>query len=308
MTLDILDSRKLKYFATVVECGSFAKAAAALHITQPALSIAIKKLEEELKTPLLDRSIKPIGPTIFGEAVFRSATTIGIESARLHRELHDVADLNNGSVSIVIGATFPYQLVLETHRRIRETYPNFALVVEMGGYTVNLDAMLNGEHDLIFSQLPLNRSDLRVNHKEIMRDRFEVVCSSQHPLAKLKAPDVADLVKYPWVSGGPLDDFLPGWSALFQKHGLTAPRASVNTLTLAITHSLLQSHDCLTMLPVKSIQAEIDAGLLTSLDIPELHWDQIKGVSWAKNRSMPPSVDYFLRCFFHEQTFLDSRD
>ena len=301
MSSGILDSRKLRYFVAVVENRSFANAAAMLNITQPALSIAIKKLEQEVNAQLLDRSVTPLSPTIYGKAVYQSAKSIMSENARLQRELYDVADLNNGSVSIIISATFPYQLILETHRYIRTTYPNFAMVIEMGGYTANLNDLLDGKYDLIFSQLPASRSDMRLNHKQVMQDSFRVICSANHPLAKIKDLAAADLIEYPWVSGGPLNEFLPGWNSLFLEQGLVPPSAAISTFTLSITYNLLLNHDYLAMLPVKSVEPEISAGSLVTLGIPKLHWDQIKGISWARNRSMPPSVSFFLDSFLATQ-------
>lgn len=293
----LMDSRKLRYFAYVVENGSFARAAAALHVTQPALSTAIKKLEEEFDLLLLDRTVKPIVPTVYGEAVYRSAQSIASEGVRLQRELHDVADLNNGAVSIVLGATFPYHYVLETHDRIRRSFPHFALAVEMRGYSSSLEAMLRGEIDLIFSQLPRNQTDLRVVHKETLHDRFEVICSQEHPLTLFDRPMLADLIDYPWIGGGAFDAFLPGWSQRFSDQGLKPPRPQINTLTIPITEMALRNHNYLTMLPVKCVEDQLRAGTLVALPVPELRWEQVKGVSWAADRSLPPSVKFFLETF-----------
>lgn len=297
MLKPVLDSRKLRYFAYVVENGSFARAAAALNVTQPALSTAIRKLEEELNLPLLDRTVKPIVPTVYGEAVYRSARSFASESVRLQRELHDVADLNTGSVSIVLSATFPYHYVLETHGRIRRQFPNFALAAEMSAYTFGLEAMLRGEYDLIFSQLPRNRTDLRVVHKETLHDRFEVICSRKHPLAALETPPFSNLVEYPWIGGGPFDAFLPGWSQRFLDRGLKPPRPLINTMTIAVTETALRDHNYLTMLPVKCVEQQLHNGTLVALPYPDLRWEQVKGVSWAANRPLAPSVKFFLEVF-----------
>ena len=297
MNPTVMDARKLRYFAYLVDNGSFARAAAALHITQPALSIAIMKLEEEVGLPLIDRSVKPIAATVYGEAVYRATQSMASEWVRLQRELHDVADLNNGSVSILLSSTFPYHYVLETHARIRRRFPHFTMAAETRGYSFGLEAMLQGEYDLIFSQLPGSRADLRVMHKEMLYDRFEVICSPKHPLAVVGQPTMADLVEYPWVGGGPFEAFLPGWSQRFANHGLKPPRPLINTMTIAVTETALRDHNYLTMLPVRCIQEQLSAGTLAVLPMQELRWDQVKGVSWAANRSMPPSVRFFLETF-----------
>ncbi|MGJ8563094.1 MAG: LysR family transcriptional regulator [Alphaproteobacteria bacterium] len=297
MRLDI-NSRRLRYFTSLIEHGSFAQAASALHISQPALSIAIKTLEKELNTELIDRSIKPICPTVYGEIVYRSAKTLNDEGERLHRELRDMANLNNGSISIVYGNTFPQQCILETHSEIRRTYPGFSLNIEMGSYTANVDELINGGIDLIFSQLPAKQSDTRVSHRPILTDRFEAVSAPNHPLVSIDKLSLADLTHYPWVSGGPLDSFLPGWSSIFKESRLSPPQAIVHTMTPSVTHALLNNRQYLAMLPVKSIESEIASGQLTVLKMPKLIWNQTQGVSTAQNRSKQPSVQYFLDRFF----------
>ena len=68
--------RHLRYFVKVVEAGSFSRAAAAIHVAQPALSQQIGELEERLGFVLLDRSSRGVRPTAAGEIVFREASEI----------------------------------------------------------------------------------------------------------------------------------------------------------------------------------------------------------------------------------------
>lgn len=297
MVVGLIDFRKLRYFVAVIEHGSFSRAADALHVTQPALSTAVKKLEEHFDLPLLDREVKPFALTTYGETVYRSAKTLYAENKRLHRELRDVEDLNNGAVTIILGATFPINYVLDTYEEVRKSFPGFSLGVEIRGYTNSLEALLKRECDLIFSQLPANRADSRVLHREILRDHFRVICSSAHPLAAVPQPSLADLTKFSWIGGGPFDAFLSGWSRRFQTQGLKPPRASINTLTITITKMALQKNDYLAMLPMESVDTELRSGELVALAVPEFQWKQIKGVSWSAERSMPPSVEFFLKTF-----------
>lgn len=73
--------QELKYIYTVYEKGSFSKAARALYLTQPALSIAVQKAEEKIGMPLFDRSQKPLKLTPAGE--------VYIEKIRQIRQLED---------------------------------------------------------------------------------------------------------------------------------------------------------------------------------------------------------------------------
>ncbi|VDG99960.1 Ben and cat operon transcriptional regulator [Helicobacter pametensis] len=71
-----MDIKRLKYFCTVVECGSFTKAAEMLHISQPPLSKRVQELEQEIGTPLLFRDGGRIRPTPTGFSLYERALEI----------------------------------------------------------------------------------------------------------------------------------------------------------------------------------------------------------------------------------------
>ena len=68
--------RQLRYFVKIVEAGSFSRAAATIHVAQPALSQQIAELEERLGLKLLQRSARGVTPTAAGEVLFREASSI----------------------------------------------------------------------------------------------------------------------------------------------------------------------------------------------------------------------------------------
>lgn len=95
-----MDVRQLKFFLGVAASESFTKAAERLHIAQPALSIAIKKLEEELNVLLFNRRGRKISLTAEGEALLLHAQCIlqGISNAK--REIADLRGLLKGEVRV----------------------------------------------------------------------------------------------------------------------------------------------------------------------------------------------------------------
>ena len=98
-----MDLRQLKYFRTIVDQGSFRKAADALHVSPPALSLSIKGLEDELGVSLLDR--KPGAGTHAGDAAAlrNEQRSLGVASARLilvGDEAHE-ADVGGDAARVV---------------------------------------------------------------------------------------------------------------------------------------------------------------------------------------------------------------
>ncbi len=68
--------RQLRYFCKIVECGSFSRAAATIHVAQPALSQQIAELEAQMGIELLQRSARGVRPTRSGELLYREASVI----------------------------------------------------------------------------------------------------------------------------------------------------------------------------------------------------------------------------------------
>ena len=143
-----MDLRQLRYFAQIVESGSFSKASRQLFIAQPALSQQLSKLEDEVGKPLLNRSSKGVTPTDNGLALYHHARFLlrqldqALSIAR--QESGDV----HGMVSVGLPATTVSAIGLPLVRRIHERYPGVLLnVVE--GMSGHLGQMMRlGQLDL----------------------------------------------------------------------------------------------------------------------------------------------------------------
>ncbi|WP_347108844.1 LysR substrate-binding domain-containing protein [Paenarthrobacter sp. S56] len=144
-----MDTRKLAYFVQIVDSGSITKAAAALHVAQPALSQQVSALENELKQRLLIRSKQGVEPTAAGHTLYRHAQSILrlVEQAR-----QDVATSGaapSGRVSIAIA---PYSMASSlTPRIISEVgrrYPDIVVhLTEIFGGVLS-EAIKNGRLDM----------------------------------------------------------------------------------------------------------------------------------------------------------------
>ena len=144
-----MDTRKLSYFVQIVDSGSITKAAAALHVAQPALSQQVSALENDLKQRLLIRSKQGVEPTAAGHTLYRHAQSILrlVEQAR-----QDVASSGaapSGRVSIAIApysmaSSLTPQIISEVGRR----YPDIVVhLTEIFGGVLS-EAIKNGRLDM----------------------------------------------------------------------------------------------------------------------------------------------------------------
>ncbi len=176
-----MDLRALRYFLAVADNGSFTVAANRLHIAQPAVSMAIRKLEEELELTLFHRNERHISLTDEGQTLLPHARQIlqALADAELEmRELHEMArgEVRIGIPSMLGSYYFPPILMAFRHR-----YPQLRLsVVEAG--TRQLQKMIySGEIDMGVIVADTPPEDLE--SRSFLRDQMMAILPQDHHLA-----------------------------------------------------------------------------------------------------------------------------
>lgn len=183
-----MDCKQLRYFHTIARLGSFTRAAEALHIAQPAVSIAIRKLEAELEFSLFHRHERQITLTDEGTRLLPHARRIlqALEDAQL--EMRELRELAQGEVRVGIPGMlgsyyFPPILMAFRHR-----YPYLGLQVVEGG-TWQLQQMLErGELDLAVIVRDFVPSELEA--RTLLHEEMRVVVASDHRFALQSAVSV----------------------------------------------------------------------------------------------------------------------
>lgn len=174
---------ELRYIVALHQTGHFGKAAERCHVSQPTLSIAIKKLEDELHVALFERSRNQVLATPLGLKIIEQAQLVLEQAARI-RELADQGKDPLGS-RLSIGAIFtvgPYLFpcfVPELHRLA----PSMPLYIEESYTAVLREKLRASELDAIVIALPFTEPD--VVTQPLYDEPFVVVMPGDHPLAKL---------------------------------------------------------------------------------------------------------------------------
>lgn len=171
---------EMKYIYTIYQKGSFAKAAEALYITQPALSISVQKAEARIGMPIFDRNQKPLRLTAAGEIYIEKIKEILQIEKELQTRIQDLSDLTTGSIKI--GASsyiFSYILppvLLEYQKR----YPGVQLdVLESGAYELK-EMLLKKEIDLTFASRPAKEPNFK--NKFVFQDELVLAVPISFPV------------------------------------------------------------------------------------------------------------------------------
>ena len=120
---------ELNYIYEVWQCGSFSQAAEKLFLSQPALSLAVKRYEEKTDVQIFDRSQQPLRLTPAGEVVLRHIRNLRLEEKSLQDELHDLQTLDCGALRLAATQFFNCYVLPGVLRQFRLQYPKVDLTV-----------------------------------------------------------------------------------------------------------------------------------------------------------------------------------
>lgn len=186
-----------KVFYTVAKCGSLTKAAEELYISQPAVSQAIKQLENQLGGQLFNRTHKGMELTeTGGKQIFdtvEKALKLFDEAEKKYLELKDTA---TGVIRICASDTVSTHFLLPYIKEYHEKYPEVNLILENGTSQETIELLKNNKGDVGFVNLPVDDRDINlVDTVMHLHDTF--VASDKFSDLKNKTVDLRHLQDYP---------------------------------------------------------------------------------------------------------------
>ena len=172
---------ELKYIVAVAREKHFGKAAEACFVSQPTLSVAVKKLEEELDVKLFERSAGEVAVTPLGEQIVRQAQSVLEQAAEIKEIAQRGKDPLGGPLRLgVIYTVGPY-LLPDLVRQIIERTPQMPLMLQEN-FTVRLLEMLRtGEIDCAILAEPFPDTGLAI--APLYDEPFVAALPKSHPLA-----------------------------------------------------------------------------------------------------------------------------
>lgn len=263
-----VDSRRLQYFLAVYDHGSLGRAAAALDLTQPALSKTIHQLERELKVKLFDRTPKGLVPTVYGEALSLHARIVDSELRHAERELALLAGAAKGLVRIGVTPSIAGTILPAAVRELRRERPGIELAVFEGLAHHHAAALRRGELDLVVGGWTRGMGpDLA--SEVVCEDVVRVFAHRGHPLAG--APiDFAQLATEAWVLPPHSEFWLDHLDRSFVTRGLTPPAPAVTSNSAAFIVAMIQRTDALSYLPSLLVRRAVAAGEIVPIEVADI--------------------------------------
>ncbi|MDB5456943.1 MAG: hypothetical protein JWP92_2528 [Caulobacter sp.] len=284
-----MDLRLLRYFVACVEHKTMHAAAAAAHVSQPALSKAINNLEATLGVRLLDRRPRGVVPTPYGETLFRYAKMIDSELRRATAEIDAMRGMTRGTV--VIGVIPTMSVVMaDVAREILATRPGLKLKLRVGFSSELTAALHEGEVDIALLLLPADSPPLGLAFEPLLRTGPRVVVREGHPLAGRRDLSLRDLGEFPWM----IPEYPPSHRAIvnraFLDAGLTPPTSAIDVSTVVFFDSLIRQTDLVTIVPAMLLSTPERSGQLVGLETDFQFPPEEVGMAYRENTTLLPGA------------------
>jgi DNA-binding transcriptional LysR family regulator len=286
-----MEIRQLRYFLSAIRHGSIGAAAIEHYVTQPAVSIQLKKLEGELGEKLYVRRGKRVIPTPAGRLVASQAEEIMKRLSSLADSVRDLKGMHRGELKLgTIDAASIYVLP-RVFRSFRGAYPGIDINVEVAESARLIDDLAGGKIELAIVTMPVRGDAFQV--MPIYEDQMVLVVHPRHPLAGvkrrvLKAVAESGLITYPAHSTtrSIIED-------VFKKSGL-ALRAAMEVTSPEAIKRLTEAGLGASVLPLPLVAGEIGKGMLKRLPTGSVRFRRILGMIYRKRDVLSPPARVFL--------------
>lgn len=266
-------NRRLLHFLAVYEGGNINRAAEQIGISQPALSMSLRQLEEALGAPLFQRQARGVSPTEAGEVLYHYASSMR-QGARLAAE--EIAALSSGTLSrlrLGAGVAWTTTVLPDVLIDLQARFPGMAIDMVTGVGDQLAALFLAGEIDVFLAAGSMPSLDASDIEKEFIANLPMLALADRaHPLAQQKSVSAGDLVSMSWAGFYEDQGFFHLAQHYMSLRGLPAPKIAMRTNSAAALTNLVRASDMLTILISPLAHAACEAGL-TELPLAEPLWN-----------------------------------
>lgn len=283
-----MDARRLSYFACILEEGSITAAAVRLRLSQPALTKAMKLLEEELGVVLFERTMTGISPTTYGDALYSRAKAVLSELQRAEEEIATLRGMAGERFRIGALPTLTASVVAKAVNEVSRRFPDLQIRIQEGQTQALFRALRRRELDLCLVYSGNVVGEHGFESHVIFRDQLKVVAGARHPLANRPVVTVADLVPYPWCTA--VTGNWPLVQQMFQAAGFEPAQPRVDPGgAVQFLKALVSTSDFLAVLPLHAFAGERARGELVVLPIESIALDREIVALRPKEPELPAS-------------------
>ena len=287
--------QQLVHALSLAQCGNFREAAEDQHLSQPAFSRSINKLEQTLGVTLFDRSTKGARPTLFGEAMLQRARQIVEEADELQREIQLLQGLDMGSFSVAM-ALVPAEL--SASRALGEMvrhYPNLEYSARLSDWDGVAKLVLDRDVDIGIGETSVAEQDDRLRVDIVGEHDIVLFHRRGHPLSGKTRVTKSMIDKFNLALlklPGRVADRFPGKGRIDPDTGFKVPSIEVDDFTIA--RNIVLESDAVSASMALQIEPWIRSGELEVLRFRAPLFKTRYGFITRRDRLLSPATKMFM--------------
>lgn len=293
---------ELKFLQPILmlsETRGFRKAAARLHVSQPALTKTIQNAEASYGVKLFDRSRAGVAPTPFGEIVAERARLLLQDADALSRDIRTMAQLEGGGLHLGLGPYTAEALKTKAIGAFLSRYPRVRLKIWIDHWEILLEKLLAKKIDLYVADVRLVKTLDAVHLIELAGEDIAWYCRPGHPLLQKKNILPRDVAAYPFLAPYRPQPYIDWLKEIFAGTALIQPDGGITFGLECDDYDMLRktaaASDCVGALPRSSLQEAFGRGQLVELPFRPPGPRTTGGVAYLKNRMLPPAAEVLIK-------------
>ena len=286
-----MEMTQLEFFLQVIAEGSFSKAADTVGRTQPAVSIAIRRLEEEVGAPLFDRSQKTPTLTEAGQRIQDYAQRILTLRDQARGAVAELRELKRGLVRVGANESTSLYLLPQVILSFREKHPD--VKVEIYRHVSERLPREVLERNVDFAVLAFEPVDRDLESFCVLRDELALILNPTHPLASRDEVTIEELGSEPFlahnVRTGSRNKVIEAFAEHHTPLNITLELATVETIK-----RFVQLNVGLAFVPRMCVREELERGTLASVPVRDLSYARTLWVTHRRNATFSHAAAAFL--------------
>lgn len=279
-----MELRHLRYFEAVARHSHVTRAAAELHIAQPALSKQISQLEHELGVALFDRVGRNVRLTEAGEALLPHARAVLAQVEAARAEMDERVGLRRGRAVVGASPSVGTQLLPQTLAGFTQRYPGIEMRLHESGIQTLLEWLESGNVDVAIVTLPVDDEALTV--VPLFSEELVAVVPKGHRLAAGESLSLRDLRDEPWVLSPKNYELREATLNACQAAGFV-PRVVLDGGEMDTLMRLVAAGVGVTLVPRLAVQNNTN---VVALQVNDMELSRSLGLVWRGDRLASPAA------------------
>jgi DNA-binding transcriptional LysR family regulator len=285
-----MELHSLRVFLTVANEKSFSRAGEKLLRTQPAISLAIQRLELALGEKLIDRSAKDLLLTDAGKIVLDYARRFENLQGDLENDLAELRDKSAGRLTI--GANESSTLYLLDHiEKYRRRFPKVRVQIRRSLSSKIPAELIDG--DLELGILTYDPEDDRLISRVIFTDHLAFVTSPSHRLASCSTVSITELGEETFIAHNVVSPYRGVVIREFQRHKVPL-HMDVEMPTVEAIRKMVERNEGVAFLPRMCVEQELRHGLLCEVKVNEMEVERKIRLVYPARRKLSHAAEAFL--------------